>query len=186
MPRKRRFIFVILCTLFVLAASLAFWIKWGHWPDPKQRPVFSDADAIVVLGGGDGARWRQGLVMATAHSEIPVVVTGDGGLCVDQLVADGLPVARILHEEAATSTVENAQFTKPLLDEIGAKRVILVTNWFHAPRALAVFRREQPFREFCVSFEKKREPLPVWDRNYQRRERMASVLYLLRYGIWSW
>jgi uncharacterized SAM-binding protein YcdF (DUF218 family) len=81
--------------------------------------------------------------------------------------------------------VENAKFTAPMLDKIGAKRVILVTNWFHAPRALAIFLKYQPGREFVVSFSPKPEPLSKWDRETLRRERLAVLHNLLVHGVWS-
>ena len=82
--------------------------------------------------------------------------------------------------------MENAKFTKPLLDKLGAKRVILVTNWFHTPRSLAIFRNYQPGREFTVSFPPKPAPLSQWDRESLRRERMAALHNLLVHGVWSW
>ncbi len=148
-------------------------------------PVSADADALVILGGGDPARLQRGYDMARAHPDLPVIVTGDDNYIVEYLLARGIPRNRMLHEQAATSTVENAKFTKPLLDKHGAKRVILVTNWFHAPRAGAIFRKYQPGREFTVSFSPKPEPLSKWDRVSLRRERMAALRNLIVHGVWS-
>ena len=83
--------------------------------------------------------------------------------------------------------VENAKFPKPLLDKIGAaKRLILVTNWCHTPRSLAISRKYQSGLEFPVSFSPKPEPLSKWDREAQRRERMAALHNLVVHGVWSW
>ena len=184
-PRKRRFILVLLVLALAFVASLASWVQWGQWPNPGQRPVVADADAIVVLGGGDPARWKQGLTIAAAFPDVPLIVTGDGGTIVDAFIANGIQKSRIEHEKAATSTVENAKFTKPMLDRLQAKRVILVTNWFHVPRSFAIFRKYQPGREFTVSFSPKPEPLTKWDLETQRRERMAVLHNLLVHGVWS-
>lgn len=147
--------------------------------------VFSDADALVILGGGDSNRWQRGFDLAKASPTLPLLVTGDDNQIVHYFTERGIPQERILHEEAATFTVENAKFTKPMLDKLGAKRVILVTNWFHAPRALAIFRKYQPGREFTISFSPKPEPLTKWDRDTQRRERMAALHNLIVHGVWS-
>jgi uncharacterized SAM-binding protein YcdF (DUF218 family) len=184
--RRRRFILGFFVLPLVCAAMLAAWIQWSPWPNPKQAPVFADADAIVVLGGGDAGRSLEGKRLADLYPGVPLIVTGDGGLIVVALRATGIPAKRILHEEAATSTVENAKFTKPMLDQTGAKRVILVTNWFHAPRALAVFKKYQPGRKFVVSFPLKPEPLTTWDNEAQRMERLKAVVNLLVHGVWSW
>lgn len=149
-------------------------------------PVMADADALVILGGGDYNRWQRGCDLTKASPTLPLIVTGDDNHIVEYLTGKGIPRGRIQHEEAATSTVENAKFTKPMLDQIGAKRVILVTNWFHTPRALAIFRKYQPGREFVVSFPPKPEPLSKWDRETQRRERLAALHNLVVHGVWSW
>jgi uncharacterized SAM-binding protein YcdF (DUF218 family) len=184
-PRKRRFILVFLCASFVFVASLSCWIQWGDWPPPQQAPVFANADALVILGGGDYARWQRGAALAQEHPGLPLIVTGDHHQIVRYLLGQGIPKERILHEQAASSTVENARFTKPMLDQIGAQRVILVTNGFHVPRALAVFRKYQPDREFGVSFAPMPDPKSIWDRYAERRERLAALWYALRYGVWS-
>ena len=146
--------------------------------------LFPDADAIVILGGGDEARWRQGLVLAANYPDAPLVVTGDSGAIASGLISHGLPARRILIEQAATSTAENAQFTRPILDEIHARRVILVTNWYHVPRTLRTFRKYQPGREFVVSFEPKADPLTNYDLAMQFRERLATIYNLLVRGVW--
>jgi uncharacterized SAM-binding protein YcdF (DUF218 family) len=180
---KRRFLLVFLCVSFVFVASLASWIQWSDWPDPDPMPVFANADAMVILGGGDFNRWQHGLDLARSAPDLPLIVTGDDNHIVEYLAGNGIPLGRIQHEERATSTVENAKFTAALLDRLKAKRVILVTNWFHAPRALAIFRKYQAGREFTVSFSPKPEPLTRWDQDTQRRERMAVIHNLLVRGV---
>jgi uncharacterized SAM-binding protein YcdF (DUF218 family) len=184
--RIRRYVLPALALLLVFLLAFVSWLQWSRWPDPKPMPGFAEADAIVVLGGGDFNRWQQGVDLAKGHPDLPLIVTGDGGVIVEYFAAQGISAERILHEQAATSTVENAKFTKPLLDKIGAKRVILVTNWFHAPRSLVIFRKYQPGREFTVSFSPKPEPLTQWDRATQRRERLAVIHNLFVHGVWSW
>lgn len=186
MLRVRRYVLPTLALLLVCVLSLVSWLQWSRWPDPKSMPSFANADAIVVLGGGDFNRWSHSADIAEQYSDLSLVVTGDGGVIVEHLAAQGIPRERILHEQAATSTVENAKFTKPMLDKIGAKRVILVTNWYHAPRSFAIFRKYQPGREFTVSFPPKPEPLTKWDRATQRRERLAVLHNLFVHGVWSW
>ena len=125
------------------------------------------------------------MVLAAAYPDAPLVVTGDyQGSIASGLISHGLPARRILIERAATSTVENAQFTRPILDEIHARRAILVTNWYHVPRALQTFRKYQPGREFVVSFEPKPDPLTKYDLAMQFRERLATIYNLFVHGIW--
>ncbi|MFM7179942.1 MAG: YdcF family protein [Verrucomicrobiales bacterium] len=170
----------------LLLALLASWVWWGGWPEPEQEPLFADADAVVILGGGDYARWDQALEMARRYPALPLIVTGDENHLVGYLYKHGVPKERVLHENEATSTMENALFTKPVLERIGAKRVILVTNWYHAPRSLAIFRKCQPGRDFVVSFSTGPDPYDKSSRAALRRERLAAVHNLFVYGMFSW
>jgi uncharacterized SAM-binding protein YcdF (DUF218 family) len=182
-PRKRR---IALGASILLVALISVWFMWGPWPDPKPSPLPWRPDAILILGGGDAARVRQGKLLADQYPDVPVLVTGDGGDIMTALEEQGLPASRMIHEQDAESTMDNALLTDPLFQRMEARRVAMVTNWFHVPRALAVFRKEQPMREFAASFEARKIPSNKYDRGCQRRERFAAVLYLLRYGVWSW
>lgn len=182
MSGRRR---ILLTFIGLMAAGIA-WFLWSPWPDPAAVPLPWKPDAILILGGGREERVRQGKLLADIYTYVPVIVTGDGGAIVKGLVDSGLSRDRIIHEEKAGSTIENAVFTAPVLELLQAKRVVLVTSWFHMPRSLAVFRSKQPSREFATSFEIKPTSPSFWDRKAQRYERIASLVYLLRYGVWSW
>ncbi|MDA7877731.1 YdcF family protein [Akkermansiaceae bacterium] len=188
MFHKRKWLLRLLGGLVFSIIALGSWVQWGGWPDQSQLPlpVFAKPDVILVLGGGDRGRSREALRLAADHPEIPLLVTGDGGAIVKDLLKAGLSKERIIHEKAATSTVENAKFSAPLLEEIGAEKLILVTNWYHVPRAQKIFLKFQPDREFCVSFEPRSDPPTAWDYIAERRERMAAVHNLFLHGVWSW
>lgn len=169
--------------LFV--AIVLAWVAWGDWPAPDSRDLAWKPEVIVVLGGGNEARVRQALHLAQRFPDIPLVVTGDGGQIISSLRESGLTSDRLFHEGRATSTLENAAFTKSILDELQPNRGVLVTNWFHATRALAVFREVQPELEWEASFEDAPETLDRWERGCQRRERLAALHYLIVHGIYS-
>ena len=173
---------VILC---LLGTSLLWWIGWGSWPNPEPEPLPWRPDVIMVLGGGNEERPREALRLSREYPDVPIVVTGDSGIMLAPLLEAGISRSNIHHEQEATSTVENATFTDPILAKLGAEKVVLVTNWFHAPRSLAVFRRHQPQREFAAAFEPKPEKMSNWHRYATRRERIAALVYLVRDRIWS-
>ena len=173
---------VILC---LLGTSLLWWIGWGSWPNPEPEPLPWRPDVIMVLGGGNEERPREALRLSREYPDVPIVVTGDSGIMLAPLLEAGISRSNIHHEQEATSTVENATFTDPILTKLGAEKVVLVTNWFHAPRSLAVFRRHQPQREFAAAFEPKPEKMSNWHRYATRRERIAALVYLVRERIWS-
>jgi uncharacterized SAM-binding protein YcdF (DUF218 family) len=167
--------------LVVILAGVGVWIASGDWPNPELKPLPWEPEAIVVLGGGNEDRTTEAWRLAQEYPAAPVIVTGDGGRIVRALQERGLPRERLRHETTAKSTMENAERVRPLLEKEGVTRAVLVTNWFHGPRALLSFRRRNPGMEFAVSFHPRREPLTPWDRACQRRERLAWPVYLL-YG----
>jgi uncharacterized SAM-binding protein YcdF (DUF218 family) len=169
----------------LLAPPVLFtlWVLYSPWPDPEIRPVPWKPDAIVALGGGDNARARRTARLAAAFPEACIIITGDGGHMEGLLRADPETRERLIIEPHATSTWENAVFTEPLLEQTHTRRAILVTNWFHAPRSAAVFRKVIPWLEFEIAFEPAIRPLPPWDLTCHRREKIAAIWYLLRYGV---
>ncbi|MEE9243284.1 MAG: YdcF family protein [Mycobacterium sp.] len=109
--------------------------------------------AIVVLGYGlkpSGGmrlilhtRVLAGLAVAQIFPKSPIIVTGgnprngntEGGQMRKMLRIYGIPDERIIVEDRASSTVENARFSVPLAKEAGASGIILVTSSSHQDRA---------------------------------------------------
>ena len=178
---KRRFTwaFCFGLALFVL------WVLFYPWPAPvaKTDPIPWEPDAIVVPGSGDVVRVREAARMAERFPVIPVIITGDSGFLERGVLELGVFEERLVIEPEAESTYENAALVAPILDKLRVKRAVLVTNWFHVPRAGAVFRSRFPHIEFVSSWETPEDPLPPWDRKAQRREKLASIWYLVRYGV---
>lgn len=178
------FVTFVVCVVGTTLA-LADWVDHGDWPTPVRGKLPWKPDAILVLGGGDIDRPGEAMRLAKRFPKAPVIVTGDGDLIYDKLVAAGMSEERIIHEIQATSTMENARFTRSVLDRLQARHVVIVTDWFHAPRAEAIFERVQSDREFFLSFPPKPETLDNWNAYSARRERLAVLHNLVRYGIWS-
>lgn len=61
----------------------------------------------------------------------------------------------------------------------------VVTNDFHGPRALAVFRTIYPHLDFVLASESTSQPFNRWQEQLRRRERAAALYYLLLYQISS-
>jgi uncharacterized SAM-binding protein YcdF (DUF218 family) len=176
-----------ICGVFavLVGIGLSGWVYLGGWPNPVRGKLPWRPDVILVLGGGDSDRPEEAMRLAKIFPKVPVIVTGDGSLIYDKLVSSGMPEERIIHEIRATSTMENARFTREVLDQLQAQRVILVTDWFHVPRATAIFERVYSDREFFLSFPPKPEVLNNWHTYCARRERLAVLHNLVRHGIWS-
>jgi uncharacterized SAM-binding protein YcdF (DUF218 family) len=109
--------------------------------------------AIVILGyglNGDGTmrtilrrRVLTGLVVAQFFPQSPIIVTGgnpqngntEAGQMRKMLMLLGFPDNRIIVEDKANSTVQNARFSVPLAKQAGTSGIVLVTSTTHQGRA---------------------------------------------------
>ena len=109
--------------------------------------------AIVILGYGlnDNGTMRTilrrrvltGLAVAQFFPQSPIIVTGgnprngrtEAGQMRNMLVLLGFPANRIIVEDRADSTVQNAAFSVPLAEQAGTSGIIVVTSTTHQDRA---------------------------------------------------
>jgi len=183
----------VVCVL--LAAAVSGYSVWFSkvWRSLLviESPI-SQADAILVLGGESQARpvaaarlYREGVA-----SKVFIIGTGDHETNRRALLSGGVPEDRITIERESKSTLENADFAKPLLEAAGVRRVLLVTSSFHARRALATFQQRIPGIEFGVTTSR----IGWWDtppgRNQEdewaRIEMWKIPAYWIFHGITPW
>jgi len=140
-----------------LAVALAAAVALGGLAPPEARadPAVKDFSrpAIVILGYGlnpNGTmrtilrrRVLTGLTIAQFFPQSPIIVTGgnpqNGNTEAEQmrklLILLAFPANRIITEDRANSTVQNAQFSVPLAKQAGTSGIILVTSTTHQGRA---------------------------------------------------
>lgn len=121
----------------------------GRWLAAAD-PLPPRADALVVVSG-DPYGVREAEAARLWHAGLsPVVIVSGGPVAWQTVAADvmgrhlrelGVPASAILVEPEATSTRENALFTLPLLQRLGAREVVLVTSNYHVRRARLAFRQ---------------------------------------------
>ncbi|MDY6995386.1 MAG: YdcF family protein [Actinomycetota bacterium] len=141
---------LVLCAALVLEGFSA-----GHaqaQPQLQQSKDFSKP-AVVILGYGlnDNGTMRTilrrrvlvGLTVAQFFPQSPIIVTGgnprsgntEAGQMRKMLRLLGFPDERIIVEDRANSTVQNAAFSVPLAEAAGTSGIILVTSSTHQDRA---------------------------------------------------
>jgi uncharacterized SAM-binding protein YcdF (DUF218 family) len=174
----------LLLTGSVSFCLLSSWVLWGDWPNPTPDELPARADVIVVLGGGAQERPRQAWKLLQEGRAEKVIVSGDGGIIVNHLLKLGTPQTALIHETEATSTLENARKTRPLLAGMKATTAVLVTTWSHARRAKRTFEREIPEVRFYSSFEPRPQKLNDWDKASQQTERYAALYFFFFRGLW--
>ena len=195
-PHLRSLAFCAVTLACVLLAAIV--VAYPVWFSKVWRGLLviespiSQADAILVLGGESQARpvtaarlYREGVA-----SKVFIIGTGDHETNRRALLSGGVPENRITIERESKSTLENAEFAKPLLEAAGVRRVLLVTSSFHARRALATFQQRIPGIEFGVTTSR----IGWWDtppgRNQEdewaRIEMWKIPAYWIFHGITPW
>lgn len=132
---------------------------------PKALSATPEADAIVLLGGairgdthmgtlGDMNQQADRLVHAVAlykAGRAPRLVLTGGGedgvrpeaeIMADLLQVMGVPRRAMVLEDKSRNTYQNALYSAVLLNNLGARRILLVTSAFHMRRAEALFRSQ--------------------------------------------
>lgn len=153
---------------------------------PAQK---RSSTAIVVLGGGrlsaapeyggaDGPsfetlvrlRYAARLQRATG---LPLLTSGGrpGGVAESEAslmarsLQDDFGVPTRWREQTSNNTAENAEYSGRILREVGIKRVLLVTDALHMPRAQAIFQH----------YDMEVVPAPTW---FVGRERLSPSDFL--------
>ncbi len=133
----------ILFTLFILLGAAAFLFP--------QKCLCVDsgavkADVMVVLGGGSHDRPERAVELFKERAAPRILVSGLGDCKISRqfLIESGVPSRLIEMENQSRTTKENAIYAVKLLRKQGARRVIIITSWYHSRRALACFEHYGP------------------------------------------
>jgi uncharacterized SAM-binding protein YcdF (DUF218 family) len=145
------------------AAMLVLEQRFPPWTSSGPPP-----DGIVVLGGAiePAASAARGMVSINGNAEriteiarlarrfpsARIVFTGgsanllftgppESAFVLDLFESFGIPRTRVELEERSRNTVENARFTKELIDPKPGQQWLLVTSAIHMPRAIGAFRQ---------------------------------------------
>ncbi len=128
-------------------------------PPPASPANASRADAVVVLGaavteaGVAGPalhrRLTHGVSVWKQRDAAYLLVSGGVGrpppaeaeVMRALAIEMGIPPERIVVEDRAVNTFENAVYCGRIFHDRGWRRLVVVTDRFHLPRALFVFRR---------------------------------------------
>lgn len=109
---------------------------------PPARPTFvlgASSTRIVhaaALYRAGKAKW---IVVAAGNRPDQVRVQVEADAIAEFLMQMGVPDAAIVRERHSRTTRENAANVKPILESLGARRVLLVTSAQHMPRAMRTF-----------------------------------------------
>ena len=186
--RKKKFflILLVLLSIIVLWFSAPFWLKnIGSFSIAKE--TLHKSDVIIVLSGDDeGQRLRHAFNLYQRGYARKFLLSGATNLWEETgidlmekyLIQLGVPQQDILSEKRSESTVENAIFSKHLLQDRGMKSAIVVTSPTHSRRVSFIFKRVfSPPYEVSVSSDPKAFQPEGWWRDPSRRRTVIRELF---------
>lgn len=171
----------------VLWVGLMLFVAWQE----AHVPELDHYDALVVLGAQvkeNGAMSLQLQMRVDAAYEAwkkqPCLIVCCGGqgsnepapegkVMRDYLLAKGVPADQVVADTESTTTLQNLQFARRILEERHASlQVCVVTSDYHLPRALAL-ARDVGLKPTGIGSE----TLPIYWLKNHAREALAWVKY---------
>jgi len=135
-----------------------------------QQHHAKNKDDIMIVTGGK--------VRSDVFSEAQVMK--------DLAMQEGVDAERIIMEESANNTIENALFTLDLLYELGVQSVVIITADYHLPRVQTIFERILP-KHFKRAYKSEHPDLTPLERQQeeQNEQKMLANLdaHLANYGV---
>jgi uncharacterized SAM-binding protein YcdF (DUF218 family) len=113
---------------------------------PRLENIPSNIEYILLLGGDRDKRAWEALNLYHRIPNVKVITSGyslhdhlsDAQKTATKLIESGIPKERILMQEMAKTTFEEAQHMK---NRVGEKPFILVTAAYHMPRTMKLFKK---------------------------------------------
>lgn len=174
---------VLLATALVLPAATAIYAAATL---RTLGVLHGTADLVVVLGGEARARPEAAARLYVQGRTRNVLVSGAGDCMQSQaaLLRAGVPRSAILLDCTSSDTWQNALNAGKVARALDAHRVVVVTSWFHVPRAMMCFALTMPGRDlFAASVHEAAGD--TWEFDTARRlgsEYVKTGWYMLRHG----
>lgn len=138
-----------LLVLFVVILWMASAVYSELPPQAKLDETYKPADVVVCLTGGKG-RIRKALELYEKGYGRMLYISGtDRQVQMREILRElrwvgPVDDSRIVLENIATNTIQNALQVRHFLTEQGLKRILLVTSVYHVRRAYYIFRKVLP------------------------------------------
>ncbi len=147
LPKIKIYHILILVSLVFLALIVFAFFFLGNFLSLQDRLEKSDC-VVVVSGGETMERTVEGVKLFKEEYAPCILFSGaakkgnvsNAKTMRRQAIKERVPEDKIFIEEKATSTYENALFSKPILDKNNFKKIILVTSPYHQRRAYMNFK----------------------------------------------
>ena len=183
----------ILTIVFLTALLISGIIGVGFFLSPQDS--LEKSDAIVAISGGETQQrvaeavelfdqgWAPLLIMSGAAKDEGI----SNAVAMKQIAINlGVPKAKILVEEAAATTLDNAKFVRDIIKDKKFTKIILVTSPYHQRRANLAFTKA--LKGLPVKIIDHSSTDSVWRKNGWWQDDWARYLTLseLQKTLYTW
>ena len=113
---------------------------------PKLETMPKNIEYILLLGGDRDKRAWEALRLYQKIPNVKIITSGyslhddlsDAEKTANKLIESGIPKERILMQELAKTTFEEAEWMKK---RVGEEPFIIITAAYHMPRTMAIFKK---------------------------------------------
>jgi uncharacterized SAM-binding protein YcdF (DUF218 family) len=153
-PSRRQGCLLSLVVFVLLVVFARLWLPLLAYVLVMDQPPVN-ADAIMIMGGGNGSRQDKALELYRAGWAPLIISSGEAPwipgfsrsyaeIAADYMIAAGVPRQDILLAPDTTSSIEEAVYALALARERGLSSLLVVTDHYHTLRTSLTFR--QTFR----------------------------------------
>jgi uncharacterized SAM-binding protein YcdF (DUF218 family) len=182
---KAALIYILILTLGPLSLKKAAQFLIVSAPITKS-------DVIIVLSGGQGNRVDKAVELYKNGLSKTIIMTGETILTASipkhmkaRAINQGIPASHIRIEDQSTSTYDHPTRCLPLIKELNAKSILLVTSNFHTRRSLKAFTKAYKTQNISVTICGAEDNIEYssWWKNSRDAE-----LILLEFSkhLWYW
>jgi len=192
---KRWLAILLLIVIGIFLLHPLIFDRMGKYLIVKDK--LEKADVIVVLAGDwNGERVKEGVKLFKQGYSRHLLMSGGpvvwhltyADWMKKQAVESGVPRGAILLQDKSMSTIDDAQFSLPIIKKMGFKSAILVTSPQHTRRAGNVFKKvfsKEGIKIMVWPAEKSEFTPDRWWTRYEDRafvvwEYVSFVLYFLK------
>lgn len=128
-----------------LALTLAYVLLWGVGAILITSDPLRPAEALVLLSGGGKDRLEEVVrIYRQIGADVVLLTKAEGSRAenwnADELVSKGIPGEAIhITRGRASSTYEEARYTRETLEQLGMKSVLVITDPYHTFRTRLIF-----------------------------------------------
>ncbi|WP_176585789.1 YdcF family protein [Priestia megaterium] len=172
---------ILRISILIVGLGIIFFAFAGKALVVNEKPVKSDA--IIVLSG-DGDRIEKGIELyKKGYASHLILSNGQENNLYNQAKNSGIPIHSIILENHATSTTENAEFTKKVMIKYNFQSAIVVSSNYHMKRVEKNFDKE--FKDtriqltFCSSGSHYYNPKRWWETSLNRKITYTEYIKLI-------